>query len=461
MLALLMMLLPAAQAPNPLGIWQGPIGAGGVELTLAFTIADKDGKRTATMAVPEQGAKSLPCAEPKLDGDKLTLDVPVVAGKFVGKFAKDGKSIVGTWFQAGREFPLTLESVDRLLELKRPQLPKGPFPYSAEDVSFENTDAKVTLAGTLTLPPGDGPFTAVVLVSGSGPQDRDETLFNHKPFLVIADALSRRGIAVLRYDDRGVGKSKGKFAGCTSEDFAADATAGVRFLAKHAKIDPKKIGIVGHSEGGLIAPLIAAKLPDEVAFIVLLAGPGLPGRDILLRQSADIHKASGGKPEEIELVSAMMKYIYDAATTDTPEKERRARIAFFIDDYRRRLPAAMLKELKFDDEKARDAFADTVLDPWMNAFIRFDPRPTLMQVKCPVLALNGGVDLQVSPKENLAAIRTALEAGGNKAVTTEELPKLNHLFQPSETGKVSEYGRIETTFDAAALKLLSDWIAKR
>ena len=459
MLALLLMLIVAADKPNPVGIWEGPIqlGAAG-ELRVVFRITNKDGKRTATMDVPKQQAAGIACAEPKLDDNKLTLNVLKIGGKFVGTFAEDGKSVVGTWTQGGNDYPLTLKSVEKPSEPKRPQLPKAPFPYTSEDVTFTNETAKVTLAGTLTVPPGAGPFAAVVLVSGSGPQDRDETLFGHKPFLVIADALSRRGIAVLRYDDRGVGKSTGKFADCTSNDFAVDAAAAVLFLSTHAKIDPKKIGIVGHSEGGLIAPMVAVKHPKQVGFIVLLAGPGLPGRDILLKQSADIQKAAGMKTAEIAPILAMMTDIYDAAA-DEPPAGRKTKILAAIDKHRKTLPAGL--RLQLDDAAERDKFAAVPLDPWLNAFLVFDPRPILMQVKCPVLAMNGGTDLQVSAKENLEAIRAALQAGGHTAGTFHELPKLNHLFQPSETGSPSDYGEIETTFDPAALKRLEDWIAAR
>lgn len=462
MLALLLLLLSfVADKPNVVGIWEGPIELGGAELRVIFIVAEKDGKRTATMDVPEQNAKGIPCGEPKLDDGKLTLDVPKIGGKFVGTFADDGKSIRGTWTQSGRDFPLTLKSIAKIPEPKRPQTPKSPFPYSAEDATFANAEAKVELAGTLTLPAGDGPFPAVVLVSGSGPQDRDETLFNHKPFLVIADALSRRGVAVLRYDDRGVGKSTGKFAGCTSEDFASDAAAGVKFLGKHPKIDPTKIGIVGHSEGGLIAPMVAAKHPKEVAFIVLLAGPGLPGVEILLKQSADIRKASGARDEDIETLTNLMKTVYAAAIGDGTTAERKAAVMKCLDEQRKTLPADLVKALKLDDEKGRDEFAAMPLDPWMNYFLKFDPRPSLKQVRCPVLALNGGLDLQVAAKDNLTAIRTAVEAGGNKRGTYRELPKLNHLFQPSETGNPSEYGKIETTFDPAALEIVVNWIVAR
>jgi len=305
----------------------------------------------------------------------------------------------------------------------------------------------------LTLPYLKGPFPAALLISGSGAQDRDETALGHKPFLVLADYLTHRGIAILRVDDRGVGGSTGDFAQATSEDFAGDVLAGVEYLKSQKEIDPQKIGLIGHSEGGIIAPMVAAQSPPDVAFIVMMAGTGLNGEQVLYLQGALLARANGASEETIDKLGVLQERIY-----------------------------AVLKQEKDDDaaaEKLREIFADAQLQlskeekekmlfgsfvkvikiiPWYRYLLTFDPRPTLMTVKCPVLAINGEKDLQVPPKENLYAIEEALKTGGNKDYTVKELPGLNHLFQTAETGAVSEYAEIEETISPTALKVIGDWI---
>jgi pimeloyl-ACP methyl ester carboxylesterase len=313
----------------------------------------------------------------------------------------------------------------------------------------------VKLAGTLTLARGKASAPAVILITGSGAENRDEEVFGHKPFLVIADYLTRQGIDVLRVDDRGVGGSSGSEPNSTSEDFAADVTAGIEFLKNHKGINPKQIGLIGHSEGGLIAPMVAAK-SNDVAFIVMLAGPGLPGEEILYLQGAAILKARRATPEILARQRAQQEMIFTVV-----KQEKDNTVA------RKKLREALDKQMAdaSESEKARQAPAleaqfERVLSPWFRYFLTYDPRPALAKVRCPVLALNGENDLQVPVIENTQAIEATLKAAGNKDVTVVRLPKLNHLFQTSETGSPSEYGKIEETFSPAALKIIGDWILK-
>jgi pimeloyl-ACP methyl ester carboxylesterase len=344
-------------------------------------------------------------------------------------------------------FPLDLERTDKPAELRRPQEPKPPFPYLAEEVTVSNAKAGITLAGTLTLPKGAGSFPAAILVTGSGPEDRDEAIFGHKPFLVLADALTRRGIAVLRLDDRGTGKSTGDFAKATQGDFVEDALSAVAYLRGRKEVDPKKIGLVGHSEGALIAARAAMESP-AVAFVVMLEGPGLPCDQVLYRQAALILKASGASNEAVAAKHAEQEQIFAIL-----RKER-------DDDAAVKQILAVLKRFEptGTPEPALAAYAKGVVTPWFRRFIDLDPRITLTKVKCPVLAVGGEKDLQVPPEENLKAIEEALRAGGNTKVTVKELPGLNHLLQPAKTGLPAEYASIEETMAPAALKLVGDWI---
>jgi pimeloyl-ACP methyl ester carboxylesterase len=343
---------------------------------------------------------------------------------------------------------------------RRPQEPKRPFPYTAEEVIYPVNDGSgVKIAGTLTIPQGPGPFPAVLLISGSGPQDRDGALYGHQPLLVIADHLSRHGIAVLRADDRGVGGSTGNVDEATTADFARDALAGVRFLASHPRIARDRIGLLGHSEGGVVAPLAASQSPG-VAFLVLLAGTGVPGAEIVRRQGELIARANGVPEEAIQRSQEALRRTFEVLRA---VPDRAARTASL-----RPLGKDLLVTLSEDQIKtlgglgaAGDAVIKGINTPWFRYFIDYDPRPALRKVKVPVLALNGTLDLQVPPDPNLPEIAKALKQAGNRDVTVRLLPGLNHLFQPATTGSPAEYGVIETTIDPQVLGLVTDWITKR
>jgi hypothetical protein len=369
----------------------------------------------------------------------------------------------GHWVQSGRSLPLRLGRTVGSVEYARPQEPKPPFPYAAVEVTFDNPEAdSVTLAGTLTLPGGPGPHPAVVLVTGSGAQNRNEELLGHKPFLVLADHLTRRGIAVLRYDDRGVGGSTGGFFGATSEDFASDARAAVEYLATHDDIRADAIGIAGHSEGGLVAPMVAAR-SERVAFIVMMAGTGVRGELILYDQGELILRANGAAEDAIAAnrvnQEAMFRVVMQEEDPELAAEGLRVLMLRRIDE----MTGEELEVSGITDEN-RDLVVEQQIaqinGPWFRFFLSFEPADVLRRVRVPVLAINGEKDLQVPAKANLAAIEGALREGGNRDVTIVELPGLNHLFQTAGSGSPSEYSTIEETFAPAALETISGWIRR-
>jgi pimeloyl-ACP methyl ester carboxylesterase len=435
-----------AAAQDVAGDWQGTLKGRGVELRVVVHIARDATGLTGALDSPDQGSKGIPLTAVALTGTTLTFSVPAVNGSYTGTLTPPG-AINGSWSQGGQALPLMLTRVTNAaaLEPRRPQTPAPPYPYREEEVSYPSAPG-VRLSATLTLPAGDGPFPAVVLITGSGPQDRDETLLGHKPFKVLADHLTRKGIAVLRADDRGTGTSTGTYATATSMDFAGDAEAGLTYLASRTDINRQKLGLVGHSEGGLVAPIVAAR-NARVAFIVMMAGSGVPGDEILVAQQALIATASGASAELVQRSTAAMRDVFAAIRT---EKDDAALVATL----RKRLVGIV-------PEPQIEAQARALTSPWYRYFLTYDPRPTLQSVRCPVLAINGEKDLQVSAKANLAGIRAALEAGGNTRSQVEELPGLNHLFQHATTGSPAEYARIEETMAPEVLEKVSGWILKQ
>jgi len=317
-------------------------------------------------------------------------------------------------------------------------------------VTFANSKAQLSLAGALTLPPGQGPFPAAILIAGSGPQDRDENVAGHRPFLVLADHLTRKGLAVLRYDKRGIGKSTGNYDQATTEDFASDVTAALAYLKSRKEIDARKIGLIGHSEGGSIASMVASHTLD-VAWVVLLAAPGLKGEHIMLLQSELILKVAGFDDERIAKARDFNLQSYALARKEKDPEVIEAKLTDLVDStgMSTTLPPMALKTQ-----------ARVMASPWFRFFLDYDPVPALQKTQCPVLALNGDKDLQIASKENLAQIKKALQEGGNKDFQTTELPGLNHLFQHAPTGSPTEYGGIEETLAPEALTSISDWVLK-
>ncbi|MCX7874754.1 MAG: alpha/beta fold hydrolase [Melioribacteraceae bacterium] len=438
-------------------LWEGKLKIGNSELNLALKIYKTENEKiNAHLDSPDQGQKNISVTTINIKNDSLLFEIKNLNAKFEGKFTQDKKVIEGTFSQSGYNFPLTFFKVDKLTEVKRPQLPSPPFPYKEEEIFFENKDANIILAGTLTIPKEGNNFPSVVLVSGSGPQDRDETLMGHKPFLVIADYLARNGIAVLRFDDRGVGKSKGNFSSATTFDFASDVLSAIEYLKSRKELNHKKIGIIGHSEGGLIAPICAVN-SNDVSFIVLLAGPGVSGKEILLLQTELILKANGVSQDDILKTKNENEKIYSLILSESDSLTIYNKLIKLRDEE----ISKMSEEEKKKPENSKEFFErqiKSILSPWFRTFVKYDPRPILEQITIPVLALNGEKDLQVAPYQNLPEIEKALIKAGNKNYKIVELPKLNHLFQPCETGSVNEYAKIEITFSVDALKLIKDWI---
>jgi fermentation-respiration switch protein FrsA (DUF1100 family) len=455
--------LGAQQSADLIGDWLGTLQAGGTELRIAlhFT-ASEDGSVTGTMDSLDQGATGIPVADVTLSGQTVSLTVPSAGARYEGQLSEEGTRIDGTWSQGPNHLPLVMERTDELPVLERPQEPKEPLPYEVLEATFGDGTTVAELAGTLTLPRSDRPAPAVVLVSGSGPQDRDETVFGHRPFLVLADHLTRKGVAVLRYDDRGVGASGGDFATATSRDFADDAGAAVAYLRQRPEVAEDLVGIIGHSEGGLIAPMVAVEDPD-VAFIVLLAGPGLTGEQILYRQGELIALAGGTPRRLVEANRAAQERLFAVVRQEEDVSTARTRMEAVFSDFFASLSARDLAALGVTGDPTEYASRqiDQVLTPWFRFFLTYDPLPTLRRVQVPVLALNGEMDLQVPPRENLEAIERALREGGNDNVTVREMAGLNHLFQTSATGSPSEYYGIEETMAPAALDALTEWILAR
>jgi fermentation-respiration switch protein FrsA (DUF1100 family) len=444
-------------SPEPLaGTWVGNLKVGAVVLRLVFNVAVTPGGLTATMDSPDQGAKGIAVSRTQRDGTQVLFEVAVAAGSYAGTLAADGGSIDGTWKQGGQGFPVILLKQAGPFVLQRPQEPHAPFPYTSTDVTITNARAGVQLAGTLTVPPGAGPFPAVVLVTGSGPQNRDEELLGHKPFLVIADYLSRNGIAVLRYDDRGVGKSTGVFSQATTMDFADDAEAAFTFLAARPEVDGKRTGIAGHSEGGLIAPIVASRNPG-VGFVVLLAGPGIRGDKLLLLQSAAIARTSGQTEAQVRSTVDLNAALYAIAMKDTAA-------SVVLSEGRKAMEQAIDANTSFpqaDKDKARASIDQTLAplaSPWFRTFLRIDPAAYLGKLRIPVLALDGTKDLQVPADEDLAGIDAALKTAGNTSYRLLRMEGLNHLFQHAVSGLPEEYGTITETFAPEALAAIRDFI---
>ena len=439
------------------GLWLGSLEVqGGQELRILFNISTgPEGSPTATMDSLDQGVSGIPVEKLTYKDGNLRLEV-TSTGVFEGVLKEDGTALEGEWKQSGLVLPLVLTRIEEKPEMSREQDPVKPYPYDEEEVVYENKEAGIQLAGTLTTPKTEGPFPAVLLITGSGKQDRNEEVFGHRPFLVLSDYLTRQGIAVLRVDDRGVGGSTGNFSNVTTEDFAEDAVAGVEYLKSREDIDPERIGLVGHSEGGLIAPIAAVRSPD-VAFIVLMAGPGVTGEEIVLAQSRLVAEADGVPEETITKNEALLKDIFTVIKEEENDTIAGEEIHGLITDMVENLSEEE-KQYSSYTEESLDTEIKLLVSPWTRYFLSYDPKTTLMEVECPVLAINGEKDLQVPPEENLRAIEEALEAGGNEDYTVKELPELNHLFQTAKTGSPSEYATIEETMSPAAMELIGDWV---
>lgn len=456
------------------GNWEGALQIQGTEIPIVFHITkDSLGKYSATFDSPKQKAFNLACSEVILKADSIILMMQIIKGTFSGQLDKDKKIITGTWSQGGASFPLIMKKtgdVATVKEIKRPQTPKPPFPYKSEEVEYDNADKSIHFGATFTVPLPDpnvnyfrSPvYPTVLLITGSGKQDRDETIFDHKSFAVIADHLTSQGIAVLRVDDRDIGKTTGNFNTATSADFAKDVDAGIDYLKTRSDVDTINIGLIGHSEGGMIAPLVAAKRKD-VHFIVLLAGPGVKIKELMEQQSVDVAAANGISEAYLEKYRLLYRQLVNTIIYEPDSAIAFNKAVVVFNDWQKDKNTFLVKATTgVTDEKSKTHFINEFVQqlntPWFNYFFKFDPAEYLSRLSCPVLALNGEKDIQVPAKQNLDAIKRALEKSKSKNFKTIEMPGLNHLFQHCESCTVEEYAYLEETFDTETMEIIAGWI---
>lgn len=437
------------------GKWYGKISVMGTELHFGFDFALANSAYSGTMDIPQQNAKGIPLSSVTFEDKTLVFKFDQANFSYTGKL-NDSNEFEGVFSQNGQNLPLKLSRTQtEVKKVKRPQEPKPPFNYEIEEVTFVNEKDKITLGGTLTSPKLDN-FPVVILISGSGQQDRNSEILGHKPFWVIADYLTKNGIGVLRIDDRGIGQSGGDPTTSTSHDFATDIEAAVSFIKTKKGVNPKKIGLIGHSEGGMIAPIVASK-DKNINFIVLLAAPGIPCDELLMEQTYLIAKVSGASEVEIAEAQKNNKLIYDLVKSNKTYNDLKSDLEnVFINIFKNDQSFANLSET--DKNQMISQQIESVSYPWFRNFVRFKPEEYLKKVKCPVLVLYGENDLQVPPKSNMTGIKNALDKAGSKKVTLKEYPKLNHLFQESVTGSTDEYGAIEQSFSPTVLTDIKDWI---
>jgi pimeloyl-ACP methyl ester carboxylesterase len=460
-LAALGLATAAAQGAPPApeefaGHWEGELNLPAVKLPIIVDLKLEDGRWSGTMDVPMQGTKGMALSSIWVESPVVHFAIPNVAGDpvFEGTLT-DGK-ISGMLRQGGNEVSFYL-SREKVAGPRRPQEPKPPYPYRSEEVAYKN--GETTLAATLTIPEGEGPFPAVLLATGSGAQNRDEEIFGHKPFWILADDLTRAGIAVLRADDRGVGGSSGKLSESNTADFAEDALAGIRFLRERKEIDKKRVGIVGHSEGALVGVIAAARSKD-VRFLVLLAGTGVPGSEVVKLQTARMDRARGLPEAALQAEQKLLDVAFQSVAAGADSASLREAIGSHGVGLRDAAPDSLKGAIQLV-QAAVVQMSRAMRSPWFRYFLDFDPRPDLRRLKIPVLALNGELDMQVSADQNLPEIERALSEAKNENVTIRRLPGLNHLFQPATTGLPEEYMQIDTTFDPAALESIRSWIVER
>lgn len=428
-----------------LGAWYGRVEFTGGSLRINFHLDLSNGSWEGHLESPDQGSAKRSFSEIHLEDHRLFLAVQSMQWEFEGGYVPETNRLNGVIRQGGQLYPLELTREPILKQVYvRPQTPKAPFPYKSEEVVFKN--GEISLAGTLTYPEQGNSFPAVVLISGSGPQDRDETIAEHKPFWVIADFLSRRGFAVLRYDDRGTGSSGGRFFGATSADFSLDAEAGLNFLKQHPSVNPARVGLMGHSEGGMIGAMVAAR-NEEVRFVISLAGTGLNGAEVLRIQTELIAVSGGMAPAAAKNHTEQNQKVFALALK---HKDMNELTKVLRDFYHKEQPDM--------DPSLVDQMIKTISDPWLLYFLAYDPSEDWKRVKCPILAVNGSLDLQVTPAENLYAIAKAANEGENFEVTIEEFAGLNHLFQTTDTGNIDEYVKLEETFSPRVLERLTEWL---
>lgn len=444
----------SVSAQSLAGDWQGRLQVQQASLRIVCHFTQESGAYSGTMDSPDQGAHGLPMGDVALRDGQLTFTVPQAGIRYTGTLVGD-TLLNGTFMQGATSLPLDMKKTD--LQVKRPQTPRPPFPYSCEEVTIANAKAGVSLAGTLTLPAGKKPCRAVILLTGSGTQDRDETLMDHKLFWVIADHLTRQGIAVLRCDDRGAGSSTGDPAQATTRTSADDAACMLDYLRQRPEIDPARIGLLGHSEGGAIAFLTAAERPD-VDFVVSLAGPGVRGDSVMLKQNLDMARLEGMPEAKVESLARMLNQLYALSKSDLTGAEVIEQAAQLYEQ-ETGIRTTNLIEQQQQRQQLRQQMA-VFASPWLRCFLQHDPQKDLAALRCHVMALNGDRDTQVDAAMNLGGIRNALTELPGRQVSLKRYPGLNHLFQHCQTGLFTEYAQIEETISPEVLTDISTWVNK-
>ena len=444
---------PAALAQNtPVGTWEGLLKVG-VELRIVFHIRSEESGLVAVSDSPDQSVV--------FSNDSLRIYMHALQAKYVGVLVND--TLISGFLTQGQAFPLNLKKTGRVSKLNRPQVPQPPFPYREENLSYYNRDRSIRFGATLTLPEGKGPFPAVVLISGSGAQDRNSNLLGHPLFLVLADHLTRNGFAVLRFDERGVGETSGVFSGATSEDFAGDVEAAVDYLLTRHEVDRSRLGLIGHSEGGMIAPMVANKR-KEISYLVLLAAPGVPNIELMAAQNEAIARSAGVSDQAAEQIPLLFRSVAGLIIASRDTEEAKTKTRDFLREWIKDKDAAILTQLRLADEEKREEYVNGMAEqlhaPWFRFFVAYDPTPGLRNLSGKVLAINGTRDLQVIHSQNLPAIEAALKKSRVTRFLVKELEGLNHLFQQCRECTLQEYGKLEETFSPVALETISGWLNK-
>jgi pimeloyl-ACP methyl ester carboxylesterase len=442
---------PASSISKVEGTWQGAIETGNMRMRLQLHVGhDEKGQLVASMDSLDQGIQGIPASRVAEKAGGLKFEIPAFNAQYTGTLNATRDAIKGHWDQNDNLEQLDFQRSNQVLELRRPQTPAKPYPYKEEEISFAAGSGKGMLAGTLTLPSGTGPFPAAVIVGGSGPNDRDETTAGHKLFLVLADFLTRKGIAVLRYDKRGVAQSTGNFSEATMEDFTADAQAAIGYVKSRREVDARRIGAIGHSEGGILAASIAVRSHD-LGWLVLLGTPATTGERTLLRQSELVARTGGLSEEQIARSLEFDRKAYAAVKEekDATAVEKRLQTLVLQSGLAESMPPAAIQ-----------AQVRAMTSPWFRDFLALDPEPILAKLSLPVVALSGDRDLQVDSEDNVPLLRRAYETSGNRDFTVVEIEGVNHLFQKAQSGSPALYGAIEETIAPEVLSVIGNWVSK-
>jgi uncharacterized protein len=440
------------------GSWEGKLNTGAFSLRLVFHLKKTPTGFTGTVDSPDQGAKDIPLSRVEVRNDSLVMEVASIGGKATGRLTTDSV-FTGNWSQGTASLPLELKKVKEPTKLNRPQTPQPPFPYLSEDVVYFNSDKSIQYGATMTIPRNSaGPFPAMILITGSGQQNRDEELFGHKPFAVLADYLTKQGYVVLRVDDRGVGKTTGNADSATSQDFASDVNAGLDYLKSRKEVDKSKIGMLGHSEGGMIAQIVAAKRPD-VAFVISMAGPGQKITELMADQGRAVLLSSGLSKQSVDAAAAftglLVPAVINAASDSAAKKAAREIFA----TWSKQTPKEIVQATTgINSDSDLDAMVEVYRSPWMMYFFQYDPAIYIRQMKGKVLVLNGEKDIQVASRPNLDGWRSSLAKSAVKKFDIVELKGLNHLFQHCKTCTVQEYAQLEETMAPEALAAIGSWL---